>query len=111
MSFQCFDYITQHLIFTDIDPPSFTEKFHEVRQMIESFNNHMKDMFSPGWISCLDQSISIWTSKWTCPGWMFVPRKPHPMGNEHHSICCRLSGIMFAVKLVEGKDRPCQCPP
>ena len=35
-----------------------------------------------------------------------VPRKPHPMGNEYHSICCGLSGIMFAIELVEGKDSP-----
>ena len=28
------------------------------------------------------------------------------MGNEYHSICCGLSGIMFAIKLVEGKDKP-----
>lgn len=30
------------------------------------------------------------------------------MGNEYHSICCDESGIMFAVEMVEGKDRPPQ---
>jgi hypothetical protein len=45
---------------------------------------------------------------WTCPGWMFVPRKPHPMENEYHSICCGVSGIMYAIELVKGKDRPPQ---
>jgi hypothetical protein len=39
---------------------------------------------------------------------MFVPRKPHPIGNEYHSICCGESGIMFAIEMVEGKDRPPQ---
>ena len=42
---------------------------------------------------------------------MFVPRKPHPMGNEYHSVCCGVSGIMYAIELVEGKDRPKELPP
>ena len=56
--------------------------------------------------------MSVWTNIWTCPGWMFVPMKPHPMGNEFHSICRRVSGIMYAtIELVqEGKDRPPQIP-
>ena len=37
---------------------------------------------------------------WTCPGWMFVPRKPHPTGNEYHSICCGVSGIMYFCVLL-----------
>jgi hypothetical protein len=28
------------------------------------------------------------------------------MGNEYHSICCGLSGIMYAIELVKGKDHP-----
>ena len=30
------------------------------------------------------------------------------MGNDYHSICIGLSGIMFAIELVEGKDSPPQ---
>ena len=37
---------------------------------------------------------------------MFVPRKPWPFGNEYHSVCCGLSGVMYGVELVEGKDHP-----
>jgi hypothetical protein len=37
---------------------------------------------------------------------MYVPRKPHPVGNEYHSICCGESGIMYAIEIVEGKDKP-----
>ena len=66
----------------------------------------MAQFFIAGWVSCLDESMSVWTNRWTCPGWMFVPRKPHPIGNEYHSICCSISGIMYQVELVEGKDRP-----
>ena len=41
---------------------------------------------------------------------MFVPRKPHPMGNEYHTLCCGISGVMYAIELVQGKDRPRQLP-
>ena len=52
-----------------------------------------------------------------CPGWMVVPRKPTPFGNEYHSIC---DGVMsnnekergegesnhVARRASGGKDRP-----
>ena len=53
----------------------------------------------------------VWTSQWTCLGWMCVPHKPHPFRNEYHSMCCGLSGNMYSIELVEGKDRPHQSPP
>ena len=39
---------------------------------------------------------------------MCVPRKPHPFGNEYHSIADGDGGksIMWRVKIQEGKDRP-----
>ena len=40
----------------------------------------------------------------------FCPRKPHPFGNEWHTICYGLSGIMYAVELREGKDAPKEKP-
>jgi hypothetical protein len=44
--------------------------------------------------------------------WLQVfPRKPHPMENEYHTLCCGLSGIMYAIELVEGQDRPRQLQP
>ena len=101
-----FESILMALTFTDIEPPSFVDHFWEVRQMISEWNINMKNVFIPSWISCLDESMSIWFGRFTCPGWVFVPRKPHPFGNEYHSICCGLSGIMCAIELVEGKDRP-----
>ena len=67
---------------------------------------HTKDVFIPSWMPCLDEYISIWSNKFTCPGWMFVPRNPHPKVNEYHTICCVESRIMYRWELVEGKDRP-----
>ncbi len=60
---------------------------------------------------CLDESMSIWFQRWTCPGWVFCPRKPHPFGNEYHTACCGLSGVLFSMEMVEGKDRPRQLGP
>jgi hypothetical protein len=74
--------------------------------MVSEWNKNMAAVFSAGWAICLDKSMSIWTSRWTCPGWVFCPRKPWLFGNEYHSACCALCGLMFVIEMVEGKDRP-----
>ena len=111
MSRRRFEAILKSLTFTTKTPPAFKDPFHPVSDLIDAFNKHSAACFSPSWVSCLDESMSVWTNMYTCPGWMFVPRKPHPMGNEYHSICCGVSGIMYAIELVKGKDRPPQLAP
>lgn len=106
MSRNRFEDILYSLDYTLNDPPAYLDRFFYIRDLQDAWNKNMHDNFSPGWACCLDESMMEWTSKYTCPGFMFVPRKPHPFGNEWHSICCGISGIMFAVELVEGKDRP-----
>ena len=103
-----FEEILSSIQYTDKEPPTYRDRFWEVRQMLKSWNDNMIQNFNPSWVSCLDESMSIWFNKFTCPGWIFCPRKPHPFGNEYHSICCGLSGIMYAVELREGKDAPAQ---
>ena len=71
----------------------------------------MTEQFTPSWVCCLDESMSTWTNKYSCPGWMFVPRKPWPFGNEYHTVCCSLSGILWQMELVEGKDSPSEIIP
>ena len=71
---------------------------------------NMKEEYILSWVSCLDKSISIWFNRWTCPGWMFVPRKPHPFGNEYHTITNGCSGITFDTEVVEGKDHSKEIP-
>ena len=44
----------------------------------------------------------------TCPGFVFCPRKPYQRGNEYHTVADGLSGILFALEIVEGKDEPPQ---
>jgi hypothetical protein len=103
MSKRLFQAITRSLQFTSSVPPNaYVDKFWQIR----AWNEHMANIFLAAWIVCLDKSMSIWHNKWTCPGWVFCPRKPHPFGNEYHSACCALLVIMFVIKLVEGKDAP-----
>ena len=80
-----FKKITTALRYTDKDLSAFEDKFHDVRQMIEIWNEHYKDNYSPSWLNVLDKSMNSRLNKW-CPGFMCVPRKPHPFGNEYHSI-------------------------
>ena len=44
-------------------------------------------------------------NKWA-PGFMCVSLKPHPFGNERHTICCALTSILWSAQIVEGKYRP-----
>jgi hypothetical protein len=106
MSGRRFEDIITTLTFTASPPPAFVDKFHEIWDMITVWNENMCNVFIALWVSCLDESMSKWTSCWTCPGWMFVPHKPWPFGNEYHSICCSMSGSMYYIEMVEGKDRP-----
>ena len=98
------------LSFTNHYRPSFKDRLWEVWQMVKAWNNHIKENFYLSWVSCLDESTSIWLTKFTCPGWVFCPQKPNPYGNEYHTICCGKSGIMYAAEMVEGKDRPKERP-
>ena len=55
--------------------------------------------------------MSICHIRLTCPGWIFCPQNPHIFGYEYHTDCCALSGILFVVELVEGKEYPRQAGP
>ena len=49
-----FEVILANIAYTDAPPPSYPDKFWEVREMIACWNMNMKLNFSPCWISCLD---------------------------------------------------------
>jgi Transposase IS4 len=106
MSRNRFDDILSSLVYTNKEPTIYKDRFFEIRQLVDCWNANMAANFSPGWVTCLDESMMTWTNQFTCPGFMLVPRKPHPFGNEWHSICDGITGIMFAVEIVEGKDAP-----
>jgi hypothetical protein len=102
-----FDDILRCLRFTDGTPPNaYCDRFFEIHDLLGAWNDNMVANFTPGWISCLDESMSTWANKYTCPGYMFVPRKPWPFGNEYHTIGCGVCEILYQLELVEGKDEP-----
>ena len=49
--------ITLALRFTTSTPPTFRDKFWEIRDLIESWNALMKDVFVAAWALCLDESM------------------------------------------------------
>ena len=104
MSRKWFEAILKALAITARQPPAFRDRFWEVREIIEARNANMTKQCTPHWESCLHESMSTWTNKYSYPGWMFVPRKPWPFGNEYHIVCCSLSCILWQMELVEGKD-------
>ena len=95
-----FNAITRELSFTNTNPLPYVDKFWQIRQMVKAWNDHMASIFLASWEICLDESMYIWHSRWTCPGWIFGSWKPHTFGNEWHTACCALSGIFFVVELV-----------
>ena len=113
MSHRCLEAIIKYLKFTSTPALAYKATFHCVEELVNAFNKHTQRAFVSSWIACLDESMSMsmWTSQWTSPGWKFVPHKPHPFGNEYHSMCCGLSDIMYSIELVEGKDWLHQSPP
>lgn len=80
--------------------------------MQDEWNDWYMEHYVPSWLSCLDESMVDWLNKY-CPGWMFVARKPHPFGNEYHTIADGDAGhpILYRVELREGKDRPPELGP
>ena len=73
--------------------------------MIDEWNSNMRLQFSPPWISCLDESISKWVRKITCPSLCCVLRKYLTLGNEFHTIAYGTSGTLYAMENVEGRDQ------
>ena len=85
MSGQRFQNIGAAIRYTNIELPAFLDRFHNVRQMIEAFNDHYDGEYVPSWIKCLDESMNSFLDRF-CPGFMCVLCKPHPFGNKYHSI-------------------------
>ncbi len=63
MSLTGYREITASLRFTDIAAPTvnrdgFIDRFHEVRKMIDAFNEHYAQNYHPSWLNVLDESMS-----------------------------------------------------
>lgn len=49
-----FEAIIKALTFTAMPTPPFVDKFHEICDFIQAWNNNMAENFLPSWVSCLD---------------------------------------------------------
>ena len=83
--------------YTEEAPPTYHYCFGEVRRMLDMWNKNMGTNFSPSWIKCIDKSMSKWVNEFSCPGFMFVPQKPWPFGNEYHDAGCTDSDIIWST--------------
>ena len=101
-----FENILINLGYTKNAPPPFCDCFLEVREMLSLWNKNMGTQFSSTSINCINESMSKWVNEYTCPGFMYVPCKQWPFGNEYHDAGCADSDIIWAIDLRERKDRP-----
>ena len=72
--------ITSTMRFTNKPYHSFLDRFHDVRQMLNKFNEHYLYNYTTYWLSCLGELMNSLLDK-LCTGFMGVPRKPHPILN------------------------------
>ena len=98
-----FENILINLGFTKDDPPPFRDQFWEVRYMLDCWNKNMTTKFSPSWINCIDKSMSKWVNEYSCPRFMFIPRKLWSFGNEYRDAGCAESDIIWLLDLCKGK--------
>jgi Transposase IS4 len=68
MSHRCFEVIIKYLRFTSTSDPAYQAPFHCVEELVNAFKKYTQIAFIHSWIACLDESIPVWTSQWTCPG-------------------------------------------
>jgi Transposase IS4 len=57
MSRNRFYDILKSLEIRNNNPPNYVDKFFPIQDLVDAWNNIMKVNFTPGWISCLDQSM------------------------------------------------------
>ncbi|KAL7476887.1 hypothetical protein ACHAW6_002716, partial [Cyclotella cf. meneghiniana] len=90
----------------------FVDKFHDVQELIDAFNDHYSDEYLASWINCLDESMNTCDGSMNtllntyAQGFISVPCKPHRFGNEYHYIADgddRMP-IMQHTWIQEGKD-------
>jgi len=105
MSGKRFEQICSAIKLTSKEPPTHLDRFFWVRDMIQAFNDETKEVFIPGWLVVVDESMVAFLNKY-CPGWTVVKRKPHPMGNEYHTTADCVTKVIFHIEICEGKDQP-----
>ena len=80
-----------------------TDTFNPIRRWMDTFNERWAEVFVPGWLLCIDESMFKWLGRNRCPGWMKVGRKPDSIGHELKTLACAVCLVMCSFELQEGK--------
>jgi len=99
------------LAFGPSDDASFDrDEWCFIDPMVTAFNEQMADVVNPGWLLCVDETMSAWRGKQgkrdskKCPKLSWVPRKPEPLGTELKTAGCALSGMIITIEICKGKE-------
>ena len=103
--------IRSALAFGPSDDASFDQdEWCFIDPMVTAFNEHMADVVNPGWLQCVDETMSAWRGKQgkrdskKCPKLSLVPRKPEPLGTELKTAGCARSGMIITIGICKGKE-------
>ena len=69
MSGRRFQNIGTAIRYTNIESPAFLDRFHDVRKIIEGWNDHYEGEYVPSWLNCLDESMNSFLDNF-CPGFI-----------------------------------------
>ena len=75
MSGRRFEQIVAALRYTNrepADPEDYVDRFHGMRQLMDAWNGHYDEEYSPAWLNCLDESMNAFFDA-LCPGFICVP--------------------------------------
>ena len=104
---------TAGAVFTDplssstCGPPAgvpHNDPFKPTRRFADGLNKWWRTVFTPGDKLTIDESMIKWLSRYLCPGWVKVGRKPDSMGHELKTLADSTSRVLFQFELQEGKD-------
>ena len=92
---------------TGLDP---NDPWRYSRMFVETYNSHMTEVFSPGWNTGPDESMSAYTGAEGAkpneiPHAQFVERKPEPLGCELEDVADAQCGCIFKLEIHEGAER------
>ena len=71
-----------------------------MKQMEEVWNKNITYEFKTSWINVIDTVMMEWYNNFA-PWFMCVGSKQHPFFNDHHTICCGITYILWRVKIVK----------
>ena len=110
MSRHRFQDITSALNFAPLKSALEHQKdpWYPICPFVEAFNATRYNNVTPGHHLTVDECMSAWNGsdgKYRHDGMPHKTKIPRKVGAEMKSLCCRTTGIMLKLDIMEGKDR------